>query len=104
MNTVGAVSTPDLTVLQLPYFHADPERDSTHSDVFGIIRFERRMVLIGGTQSALTGVELSRPHTRSRLWAHGTLAHGELCGESFIRAQRLLRSACGVGAPIPAAS
>jgi phosphoenolpyruvate carboxykinase (ATP) len=43
---------PDFTVFQLPYFHADPERDGTHSDVFVIINFERRLVLIGGTQYA----------------------------------------------------
>ena len=43
---------PDFTVFQLPYFHADPERDNTNSDVFVIINFERRLVLIGGTQYA----------------------------------------------------
>jgi phosphoenolpyruvate carboxykinase (ATP) len=43
---------PGFTVFQLPYFHADPERDGTHSDVFVIINFERKLVLIGGTQYA----------------------------------------------------
>ena len=44
--------TPGFTVLQLPNFRADPARDGTHSDVFIIVNFERRLVLIGGTQYA----------------------------------------------------
>ena len=43
---------PGFTVLQLPNFHAVPERDGTHSDVFVIVNFERQLVLIGGTQYA----------------------------------------------------
>ncbi len=43
---------PGFTVLHLPYFHAEPERDGTNSDVFVIIDFDRKLVLIGGTQYA----------------------------------------------------
>lgn len=43
---------PQFTVLNLPNFHADPEVDGTHSDVFIILNFARRLVLIGGTQYA----------------------------------------------------
>lgn len=43
---------PQFTVLNVPNFHADPEVDGTHSDVFIILNFARRLVLIGGTQYA----------------------------------------------------
>lgn len=43
---------PQFTVLNLPNFHADPEVDGTHSDVFITLNFEKRLVLIGGTQYA----------------------------------------------------
>jgi phosphoenolpyruvate carboxykinase (ATP) len=46
------VHDPQFTVLNVPNFHADPETDGTHSDVFIILNFSRRLVLIGGTQYA----------------------------------------------------
>lgn len=46
------VHDPQFTVLNVPNFHADPEVDGTHSDVFIILNFARRLVLIGGTQYA----------------------------------------------------
>ena len=44
--------TPQFTVLNVPEFHAVPEIDGTHSDVFIILNFARRLVLIGGTEYA----------------------------------------------------
>ncbi len=46
------VHEPQFVVLNVPNFHADPEVDGTHSDVFIILNFARRLVLIGGTQYA----------------------------------------------------
>ena len=43
---------PDFTVIQAPGFHADPERDGTNSEVFIIVNFAEREVLIGGTSYA----------------------------------------------------
>lgn len=43
---------PDLTVIDAPSFHADPEVDGTRSEVFIALSFERGLVLIGGTQYA----------------------------------------------------
>ncbi|MDI3340872.1 MAG: phosphoenolpyruvate carboxykinase (ATP) [Sphaerobacter sp.] len=43
---------PDFTVISAPHFHADPERDGTRSDAFIIINFERRLILVGGTEYA----------------------------------------------------
>lgn len=43
---------PGFTVICLPSFKADPERDGTRSEVFVVIDFERRLVIIGGTQYA----------------------------------------------------
>ena len=40
---------PDFTILHAPYFQADPERDGTNSEVFILVSFARRMVLIGGS-------------------------------------------------------
>lgn len=40
---------PEFTVLAVPDFHANPETDGTRSEVFIIISFEKRLVLIGGT-------------------------------------------------------
>jgi phosphoenolpyruvate carboxykinase (ATP) len=40
---------PDFTVLHAPRFQASPERDRTRSEVFIVISFEDRTVLIGGT-------------------------------------------------------
>jgi phosphoenolpyruvate carboxykinase (ATP) len=43
---------PQFTVLNAPNFHAEPEVDGTHSEVFVVIHFGLRLVLIGGTQYA----------------------------------------------------
>jgi phosphoenolpyruvate carboxykinase (ATP) len=47
-----ALFTPQFTVLQVPDFHAEPERDGTRSDVFILVNFAKRLVLIGGTSYA----------------------------------------------------
>jgi phosphoenolpyruvate carboxykinase (ATP) len=41
---------PGFTVIHAPNFHAQPERDGTNSEVFVIINFEARTVLIGGSR------------------------------------------------------
>jgi phosphoenolpyruvate carboxykinase (ATP) len=43
---------PEFTILSAPEFRADPARDGTRSDVFVIISFAQRLVLIGGTHYA----------------------------------------------------
>jgi phosphoenolpyruvate carboxykinase (ATP) len=43
---------PEFTVLHVPHFHAVPELDGTNSDAFIIINFEKKIVLIGGTNYA----------------------------------------------------
>ncbi|WP_284645840.1 phosphoenolpyruvate carboxykinase (ATP) [Paenibacillus silviterrae] len=43
---------PEFTVLALPGLKADPEKDGTASETFIIISFEKRVVLIGGTEYA----------------------------------------------------
>lgn len=43
---------PGFTVLQVPDFRAVPERDGTRSDVFVVINFKKKLVLIGGTSYA----------------------------------------------------
>ena len=43
---------PDFTVLCAPGFHANPEVDGTRSEVFVVIHFGERVILIGGTQYA----------------------------------------------------
>ena len=43
---------PEFTVLVAPRFHAIPEEDGTNSEVFIVLDFERRLVLIGGTSYA----------------------------------------------------
>jgi phosphoenolpyruvate carboxykinase (ATP) len=42
----------EFTVIQMPGFHADPETDGTNSNVFVIINFGAKIVLIGGTSYA----------------------------------------------------
>lgn len=42
----------EFTVISAPSFKADPEVDGTRSEAFIIISFERRIVLIGGTEYA----------------------------------------------------
>jgi phosphoenolpyruvate carboxykinase (ATP) len=43
---------PEFTVVQVPDFKANPERDGTRSEVFIFVNFSRRLVLIGGTSYA----------------------------------------------------
>ncbi|MDQ6691809.1 MAG: phosphoenolpyruvate carboxykinase (ATP) [Candidatus Dormibacteraeota bacterium] len=43
---------PDFTVMSLPGVKADPASDGTHGETFVLLSFEKRMVLIGGTQYA----------------------------------------------------
>ncbi|MFF2483009.1 phosphoenolpyruvate carboxykinase (ATP) [Paenibacillus sp. NPDC058071] len=43
---------PSFTIISLPGFKADPAVDGTRSDTFIAISFERRIVLIGGTEYA----------------------------------------------------
>ena len=40
---------PDFTVLHAPSLGAEPEKDGTNSDVFVVVSFAERLVLIGGT-------------------------------------------------------
>ncbi|MCF6138364.1 phosphoenolpyruvate carboxykinase (ATP) [Pseudalkalibacillus berkeleyi] len=44
--------TPQFQVISAPGFLADPEVDGTNSETFIIISFEKRIVLIGGTEYA----------------------------------------------------
>jgi phosphoenolpyruvate carboxykinase (ATP) len=43
---------PEFTVIDCPRFHAIKEVDGTHSELFIILNFSRRLVLIGGTSYA----------------------------------------------------
>ncbi|RKX25800.1 MAG: phosphoenolpyruvate carboxykinase (ATP), partial [Candidatus Zixiibacteriota bacterium] len=43
---------PEFTVIHVPNFHADPELDTTNSEAFVILNFEKRLVIIGGTAYA----------------------------------------------------
>jgi phosphoenolpyruvate carboxykinase (ATP) len=43
---------PDFTVIHAPGFHAIPELDGTRSEVFVVINFAQRLILIGGSQYA----------------------------------------------------
>lgn len=43
---------PEFTVLHAPNFHADPEVDGTQSEVFIVVHFGEKQILIGGTQYA----------------------------------------------------
>jgi phosphoenolpyruvate carboxykinase (ATP) len=43
---------PEYTVIDLPNFRADPAKHGTRSDVFILVHFGRRLVLIGGTHYA----------------------------------------------------
>jgi phosphoenolpyruvate carboxykinase (ATP) len=43
---------PEFTIVAVPDFLADPARDGTRSEVFIIINFARKLVLVGGTQYA----------------------------------------------------
>ena len=43
---------PEITVVDAPGFHADPEIDGTRSEVFIVIHFGKKLVLVGGTAYA----------------------------------------------------
>src|SRR6202789_3566223 len=43
---------PEFTVIAAPDFKADPQRDGTNSEVFVLLNFTRKTVLIGGTSYA----------------------------------------------------
>ena len=43
---------PEFTILSAPRFKADPQRDGTNSEVFVLVNFTRKLVLIGGTEYA----------------------------------------------------
>jgi phosphoenolpyruvate carboxykinase (ATP) len=47
-----AIHDPQFVVIDCPGFHAYPELDQTHSDVFILVNFAKRLVLIGGTEYA----------------------------------------------------
>ncbi len=47
-----AVHVPEFTVLHAPNFHAIPDVDGTRSEVFVVIHFGQKLVMIGGTQYA----------------------------------------------------
>lgn len=43
---------PEFTIINLPSFQADPQRDGTRSQTFILMDFSQRLVLIGGTSYA----------------------------------------------------
>lgn len=43
---------PDFTIIHMPNFHANPEFDGTNSEVFVVINFAEKIVLIGGSSYA----------------------------------------------------
>jgi phosphoenolpyruvate carboxykinase (ATP) len=43
---------PEFTVLDVPLFEADPQRDGTRTETFVLVNFAKKMVLIGGTRYA----------------------------------------------------
>ncbi len=43
---------PEFTIVSAPGFLADPKRDGTNSEVFVMVNFTKKMVIIGGTQYA----------------------------------------------------
>ena len=45
-------SSPDLTIIDLPSFRADPARHGCRSETVIAIDFTRKIVLIGGTSYA----------------------------------------------------
>jgi len=47
-----AVHRPEFTVIDFPKFKADPARHGTRSEVFILVHFGRKLVLIGGTHYA----------------------------------------------------
>jgi phosphoenolpyruvate carboxykinase (ATP) len=47
-----AAHEPDFTVIDIPSFTADPAAESTNSEVFILLNFAKKVVLIGGTSYA----------------------------------------------------
>ena len=45
-----ATHKPEFVVIDCPGFHALPEVDQTRTDVFILVNFKKRMVLVGGTE------------------------------------------------------
>lgn len=43
---------PGMTIIAAPFFLADPKTDGTNSETFIILNFEKKIILIGGTQYA----------------------------------------------------
>jgi phosphoenolpyruvate carboxykinase (ATP) len=43
---------PEFTVIDIPTFQADPKRHGTRTEVFVLVHFGRKLVLIGGTEYA----------------------------------------------------
>jgi phosphoenolpyruvate carboxykinase (ATP) len=43
---------PEFTIIDAPRFHAVPDEDGTNSEVFIVINFSRRLILIGGSSYA----------------------------------------------------
>ena len=48
----AAPHQPEFTIINLPSFQADPQKDGTRSPTFILIDFSQRLVLIGGTSYA----------------------------------------------------
>jgi phosphoenolpyruvate carboxykinase (ATP) len=48
----GAEHQPEFTIINIPSFTADPQRDGTRSQTFILMDFSQRLVLIGGTSYA----------------------------------------------------
>ncbi len=47
-----AAHRPETTILNAPFFKADPGRDGTRSEAFVVLSFARKVILIGGTSYA----------------------------------------------------
>jgi phosphoenolpyruvate carboxykinase (ATP) len=48
----ATTAKPEFTVVNIPSFRADPERDGTRSQTFILLDFSQKLVLIGGTSYA----------------------------------------------------
>jgi phosphoenolpyruvate carboxykinase (ATP) len=51
-ESASTAHRPEFTIINLPGFQADPERDGTRSPTFILMDFSQRLVLIGGTSYA----------------------------------------------------
>jgi phosphoenolpyruvate carboxykinase (ATP) len=51
-DSSGSKHAPEFTVVNIPSFRADPERDGTRAQTFILMDFSQRLVLIGGTSYA----------------------------------------------------